>query len=168
MVLDINLQLNVVMKALRDAVGPAVDPGNKMAVEQLQLSIATLNMVIDRLPLVRKCVRRALADTIEMAERISELDESNPLDPQVTRARAALLDPALDNEDLDVIRQDLLSRVTALFSHERRPDARRAMARAIVAASKPQTDMARAWCVNSGFELDPSVLPKIEAILDVP
>src|SRR3546814_16465351 len=51
MIPDLDLQLQVVIKALQDTVMPAVDPAHRMAIEQLGLSIATLSMVRERLPL---------------------------------------------------------------------------------------------------------------------
>ena len=42
MVPDADLQLSVVIKALSEVVAPAVDPANRLAVEQLHLSIATI------------------------------------------------------------------------------------------------------------------------------
>src|SRR3546814_17918669 len=51
MIPDLDLQLQVVIKALKDTVMPAVDPAHRMAIEQLGLSIATLSMVRERLPL---------------------------------------------------------------------------------------------------------------------
>ena len=61
MVPDIDLQLQVAIKALSDAIAPAVDPDDKMATEQLQLVIATLTMARERLPVERRMGRRLLA-----------------------------------------------------------------------------------------------------------
>src|SRR3546814_19527781 len=51
MIPDLDLQLQVVIKALKDTVMPAVDPAHRMAIEQLGLSIATISLVRARLPL---------------------------------------------------------------------------------------------------------------------
>src|SRR3546814_20596692 len=50
MIPDLDLQLQVVIQALKDTVMPAVDPAHRMAIEHLRLSIATLSMVRERLP----------------------------------------------------------------------------------------------------------------------
>jgi hypothetical protein len=40
-----------------------------------------------------------------------------------------------------------------------------AIARAIIAASKPQCDLARAWCLPAGFELHPGEVPPLAELL---
>jgi len=71
MIPDADLQLSVVIKALRDVVAQAVDPGNRVAAEQLQLSIATLGLLKARLPLLHQCARRELANAISLGEALA-------------------------------------------------------------------------------------------------
>ena len=42
------LQIQTVIKTLTDVVLPAVDPSNKLAIEQARLAIGTLNIVLQR------------------------------------------------------------------------------------------------------------------------
>src|SRR3546814_5642901 len=57
---------SVVIKALKDTVMPAVDPAHRMAIEQLGLSIATLSMVRERLPLAGLREWQDLANAIAL------------------------------------------------------------------------------------------------------
>jgi hypothetical protein len=58
MIISLDLQLRVVIKALREVVAPALDPANELAKEQLGLSIATLAVVQARLPYLHAGLRQ--------------------------------------------------------------------------------------------------------------
>jgi hypothetical protein len=162
MVPDIDLQLRVVIKALRDVVLPAVDSGNRLAVEQLHLSIATLGMVEARLPLAGRRVRAELANAIALAEAADAAALAAPL----FAAKAALEDPRADGRDLEMHKARLLTGVSTLVDEAPGNGARAdSLARAVVAASKPQFDLIRAWCLPAGFEPDPGEVAPIEGLL---
>ena len=98
MVPDLDLQLQVSMKALTDTVMPAVDQTNKMAVEQLHLVLGTLNMVRQRMPAARRFTRRLLEDAIAMATALkTDLeaagDNASVLTGHIASAQAALASP---------------------------------------------------------------------------
>lgn len=165
MVPDIDLQLRVVIKALRDVVAPAIDPGNRLAAEQLHLSIATLGMVEARLPLAGRRVRAELANAIAMAEAADAAALAAPL----SEARAALENPRADGRDLEMHKARLLTAVSTLIDDVPEDGARTdSLARAVIAASKPQFDLIRAWCLPAGFEPDPDEVVPIEGLLAKP
>jgi hypothetical protein len=165
MVPDIDLQLRVVIKALRDVVLPAVDSGNRLALEQLHLSIATLGMVEARLPLAGSRLRAELANAIALAEAADAAALAAPL----SAAKAVLEDPRADGRDLEIHKARLLTAVSTLVDGAPGDGARAdSLARAVVAASKPQFDLIRAWCLPAGFEPDPNEVPPIERLLAKP
>lgn len=161
MVPDADLQLAVVIKALRDVVAPAVDPANKLAIEQLHLSIATIGLVQRGLPLAHARARRELLNAVALADAVTAA--GGTLD--VAAAGAALADPAADEPRLDEVRRALLAAVEGAVAAAAGTPRETAVARAVIAASKPQCDLARAWGGASGFEVEPDALPALEDLL---
>src|SRR3546814_17934705 len=90
MIPDLDLQLQVVIKALKDTVMPAVDPAHRMAIEQLGLSIATLSMVRERLPLAGLREWQDLANAIALG-RATVVEVSSIALEQAIGDGAALL-----------------------------------------------------------------------------
>src|SRR3546814_16452109 len=93
MIPDLVLQLQVGIKALKDTVMPAVDPAHRMAIEQLGLSIATLSMVRERLPLAGLREWQDLANAIALGRATVVAVSSIALE-QAIGDGAALLDDA--------------------------------------------------------------------------
>jgi len=164
MVPDIDLQLRVVMKALRDVVAPALDPNNRLAAEQLGLSLATLGMVQARLPLLQEATRRELANAIDVAKAAAEAGASG-LDAALGAGRATLSDPGASAAALTARKRALLDATSAALNRDESPVTRRAIDRAVLSASKAQCDLARAWCLSAGFEPDPHEVPPLETAI---
>jgi len=161
MVPDAELQLAVVIKALRDVVAPAVDPGNKPAIEQLHLSIATIGLVQRGLPLAHARARQELLNALGLAEAVTAA--GGAVDDAA--ARAALADPAADEARLDAVRRAVLVAVEQAVADAAGTARESAVARAVVQASKAQCDLARAWSAPAGFEVEPGAVPALEALL---
>ena len=162
MVPDINLQIAVVIKALRDVVAPAVDAANKLAIEQLHLSIATLGLDQQRLPLDLRRARRELQNAIQLAEEVHTAALEPQLHISVAAARATLVDPRLDEAALDGVRTELLAHVEAVVAAAVGGPSERQVARAVIVASRPQCDLARAICAPAGFDPAASELPPLD------
>ena len=73
MIPEIDTQLAAVIKALSDNVLPAVDAGNPMAAEQIQLCLATLGLVKTHLPELHRYLRRDLETHLSLARQIKQL-----------------------------------------------------------------------------------------------
>src|SRR3546814_7087632 len=102
MVPSVDLQLQAAIKALSDTVGPAIDPADKVASEQLHLVIATLGMVRERLPAQRRFIRRLLEDAAAIAGAVNASEHDDRLAEAVVVARAALADPELEAHELEI------------------------------------------------------------------
>lgn len=157
MVPDADLQLQVAIKALSEAVAPAIDPANRLAMEQLHLSIATLGLVRSGLPFQHRRARRELGDAAELAASIALAGAPRP--DLIDAARALLDDPAADEVVLDTLRRDLLEQIEAAVITASGTPAERAVAKATVTGSRAALDLARAWCQPAGFEVRESVSP---------
>jgi len=163
MVPDPDLQLSVVIKALRDVVAEAVDPANRLAIEQLQVSIATLSLLKQRLSLLHRCARAELVNALALGgSLLTVVGRESALDSALEAARAALDDPDTDTAELGVFKARLLAAASAVVEAG---TGDRAIAQAVITASKPQLDLGRAWCLPAGFELNPKELPALADLL---
>lgn len=167
MVPSIDLQLQAVIKALTDTVMPAIDPTNKMAMEQAGLAVATLSMARNRLPLVRRLARHGLQMAIAMAD---ELVAAVPvvaagLTAPLAAGRQALQDPALDTADIDAVLRGLNDAIGALIDDSSNGPQIATIEAIIIRRGKLATDLGRAWTMPSGFEPNPASVPTIESLL---
>src|SRR3546814_601910 len=115
MVPSVDLQLQAAIKALSDTVGPAVDPADKVASEQLHLVSATLGMVRERLPAQRRFIRRLLEDAVAIAGAVNASEQDDGLAEAVVVARAALADPEMRSEEHTSGLQSLMRISYAVF-----------------------------------------------------
>ena len=171
MVPDFDLQLQAVLKALRDTVAPAVDPANKVAIEQLHLSMATIAMVRDRLPQARRFARRQLEDGLELARAVAAaagrdpMIDRGPLDTALARASAQLNDAAADTQGFEAANAALTVATVAVINAAQNGTAIAAIDAAVLRYSAPAIERARAWCLSAGFEPDPTAIRPLAALL---
>jgi len=167
MVPNIDVQLQAVLKALRDVVTPAIDPSNPLAREQLHLSITTLDMVRSRIPLVHACARRELSNALAMAHEVRDAGAEELRNCEdIVKARAALLDPVADACQLDAVRIALLGVVADIVASRADDHSRLAIERAIIRHTRSQTNLARAWCEPAGFEINQGALDDLNNLLN--
>jgi hypothetical protein len=162
MVPDADLQLAVAIKALTEVVAPAIDPADRLAIEQLHLSIATIGLVRNGLALQHRRARRELANAIDLAEAVATAGAPAPA--SLNEAHGALEDATRDEAALDAVRRELLEQIEASVASTAGMPAEQNVARAVVAGSRAQFDLARAWCQPAGFEVKPG-LPSLELLL---
>jgi len=162
MIPDPDLQLSVAIKALRDVVAPAVNPADAVAVEQLHLALATLSMVRSRLPFIHAVARQELANALLLAAAV---DTQGRIGELIAQGREMLENPAITTAEIDVIRGSLLDAVSNHIVSISDPDRQKSIAKAVIAHSRPQCDLARAWSLPAGFEPDPDEIMAIERLL---
>jgi len=159
---DLDLQLQVAIKALTDTVMPALDPDNKVAAEQLGLAIATFSMIRMRLPFEAARSWRALANAIDVAVAVSaELDDAE-LKSAVGAGRLLLSENNPAPRARDSQTRAIQARLGLIA---REPDTPISVLRAIVEGARAELDLARAWCLPAGFEPDPREVPELAALL---
>lgn len=171
MVPDFDLQLQVVIDALTKTVMPAVDPANKVAQEQLQLSLATLSMVRQRLPLARRFARRLVKDGLEMAAAVRAAAAGCPanalalLDKAIEDGRARLQDCAADLADLEQSRSVLTDGTVSVIAAATDEAAQAKLEAIVLKYSQPAIEAGRAWFIGSGFEPDSKAIRPIEELI---
>lgn len=164
MVPELDLQLQAVIKALTDTVMPAVDPAHRMAVEQLGLSIATLSMVRERLPLSGLREWQDLANAIALGRAASANAASPVLEETVQQGEGHLDNPRAEPGARPAATRAILSALSLAVRQAPEGDAT-ALMRSVVEASRPALDLARAWGKSAGFEPDPDEVPELATLL---
>lgn len=171
MVPDLDLQLQVALKALRETVAPAVDPGNRVALEQLHLSIATLTMVRERLPLARRFARRRLEDALDLAHAVAAAARKDAaldlaaLDATIAASPALLLDPVAETADFDAAIAAVTAATLTVIRAAQGGNAIAAIDAAVLTASAPTIERGRAWFLAAGFEPDPTAIRPLATLL---
>ena len=163
---DIDLQLRTVIKALRDVVMPALEPGNPMAAEQLRVSIATLELVQNRHTMVLPRARRELANAITLARAVEALIACEErLTPMMRDGEALLTDPQAEQLALDAVRLSLMEAISDMARTMPDTPERVAFFRLLLKQAGGQFDLNRAWLVQAGRDPDPAAVPALATLL---
>jgi hypothetical protein len=169
-------QINTLIKAMTDVVLPAVDAENKMAQEQAQLIIGTLNLLAQRLPLTYRYERDelarflAFADTLQIqagdlpdaAQALHALKASTETGSDVLdRARAEPCELEAANFDL---REKIGALITTIYTGNETSKLKHISA-TVTAHAREQLLRERAWLIAQGWESDPKSIPAIETLI---
>jgi hypothetical protein len=166
MVPDIDLQLSVVIRALKGVVWESVPTDNVSARENLRASIATLEFVLTRHSSQFARAAAELRNTLELAQRVAAIAADNGLDGALSAAQS-VLDGTTTNDprSFDAYRARLTRVICDCVERARDPTVKRHITEAIVLASKSQFNLTRAWCLPAGFEADPKRVATLEELL---
>jgi hypothetical protein len=170
------LQIQTVIKTLTDVVLPAVDPSNKLAIEQARLAIGTLNIVLQRQALMYRYDRDELARALALADNLQEQAKDLPAAAHALHALAnsaevgadvldrAKTDPAeLEATNVD-LRDKLGALITALYTGQDTTKLKH-ITHSITAHAKEQILRERIWLLGQGWEPDPKSLPPLETLI---
>jgi hypothetical protein len=166
------ISIHAMIKSLTDAVLPAVDPNNKLAVEQLQLSIGLLSMMEQRMPLEFKfdCdeLDRLLGFAAEIkrhakgGEALADLVASEAKGADVRRRAQA--SPAEVVAAVHALRESGGALAASAY-REGTPEQRAAVMKTVLSMSEQQLLRDRAWVMPQGWEAQPELVPSIEKLL---
>lgn len=170
------IQIGSMIKALKDVVMPALDPANKLALEQSQLIVGMLKLLASQLPLQFRFDRDELARLAGCADALGATASADPgvraaiahLEARNTAARGVLERCGLDPAALLASVRELRAAVGGLVKAAADAgdlDAALRIEKAILAMSKEQLLRDRALMKQQGFEPDPAALPDIELLL---
>ncbi len=167
-----DIALHASIKSLTEIVLPAVDPANKLAVEQLQLAIGLMAMMEQRLPLEFKFNCDELRRLLDFADELKPQAGMHPAAADFTAATAAGADvlrraQASPEEVLDAVRR-LRATGAALAASAYRdntdPTQRAAIMKSVLTLSREQLLRDRAWVSPQGWE-GPEALPPLQEML---
>lgn len=163
---DIDLQLVVVLRALKGIIWDSVPNENISARENLRMSIATLEFVLQRHSFQAWRAAVELRYAIDLAEKVAAIAADPELNEALGAAKLVVDETWDDAKSLDRHRTRLSSTVCDSVERARDQTMKRKIAEAIILASKGQLDLARAWCLPAGFEADPKLVPSLEEVLE--
>lgn len=170
------IQIASMIKAMKDVVLPAIDPVNRLAVEQSQLIIGMLGLMQHQLPLQFRFDRdelRRLSNTLGELEALAATDaaladQAAPLrelragseqllkacavDPAELQARVRLLREEIGDFTAEALRQGAAATVPRIE-------------RVVLDLSREQLLRDRALTAPQGWDPDPAALPSIQALL---
>ncbi len=165
------IQIHAMIKSLTDAVLPAVDPNNKLAIEQLQLTIGLLAMMEQRMPLEFKFDCDELRRLLGFADELKRSGAGNKALPDLVAAadagadvlRRAQADPS---EVVDAVRRLRATggALAAAAYREGTPGNRAAVMKTVLSMSGEQLLRDRAWVIPQGWE-SPDAVPPIADLL---
>lgn len=161
-------QLQVVQRALGDVVAPALGNAESYVIEQLNLSMALLAFMQQRLPHARRYYRRTVASYIGMAKAIIALlagfhnADIAGLDALVVEGKVLLDRPEADASDYRQFTGELRVAIAALTTAAQDSAYEAALDALILDHTGPILLQDRVWCMPLGFELRPQDLPEPE------
>ena len=171
MIQSFNNQLQVSIRALREVVAPALNASEKQAVEQLHLSLATLEFMRTRLPYARRYYRLELESYLDLGKQVADIianelpAQKAQLDSSINLGKAELDRPTAENEDYLLVARQIRETISATIAEAvGKPFAHR-LNTLIIKTSEQQLRQERVWCLPFGFELRPEDLPNLEDML---
>ncbi len=166
------LQIQTVIKAMMEDVIPAMDQSNQLAMQSAQLTIGTLMLISQHLPLEYRydCdeLARLLATAKTLSTQAAGIAASTTLSESSTVA-ADVLDRARaePSEIVDAIRSlraataDTVRAVYAQGSDSLQNE----VEKTVLALSKEQLLRDRAWLLMQGWEPNPAAVPALDTLL---
>ncbi len=168
MIPDIQLQLKATNKSLKDNILPAIDPTNELAQQQIQLAIATLEMVQNNLPVIHQVLRKDIQQHIVMAEdmldALSNPGQKKQLDSLIRTAQSALGDPETGFTQLQDAARELRSGLGDIIKTCTEDDADTIEA-LVLNRSESSLMLGRSLNIATGFETSPDDVPGIGELL---
>lgn len=170
------IQLASVLKAMKDVIIPAIDPDNRLAVEQAQLVTGMLGLMQHQLPLQYRFDRDELKRLVELLQGLKVICDLDPAlelllgkyKGVITESRAVLdasgVDPAQLHETVRRLREVVGDVVSVANEHASEP-ARQRIERDVLELSREQLLRDRALVAPQGWEPDPAGLPSIHSLL---
>jgi hypothetical protein len=170
------LQIQTIIKAMIEDVIPALDQTNQLAMQSAQLTIGTLHLIAQHLPLAYRYDCDELGRLLTAAETLRgqvqggdaarqalvELKEAGRAGADVLgRARA---EPAEVLAAVHGLRAAVAAAVRAVYA-EGSESAQLLVEATVLAMSKEQLLRDRSWLLMQGWEPDPKAVPAIDTLL---
>lgn len=173
-----DIQITSMIKAMTDVILPAVDPNNKLALEQSQLIVGMLSLMARQLPLQFAFDRDELERLLASCDALRQLPTNTPqtgaaqelLASCQSAASQVLAKCTVDPSALYTAISELRQAMCSIVQHFVASDDVQAQLQAeriILDMSKAQLLRDRALLVMQGFERNPAALPSIEGLLGI-
>jgi rhodanese-related sulfurtransferase len=163
---SIEVRLTSVLHGLRDAIIPAINPGEALAVEQSGLILAQLTMLLKQLPYADRYYRLCRDDARTTAAAIVQECAGGASSQAAADALVAVLagagthDPHADYLAL----AGGIAALTTDVAQDAEPSCRASINTAVLAFSIRQNTRERVWFKDAGFDPDPGALPDLATL----
>jgi hypothetical protein len=170
------IQLQSIMKSMKDNILPAIDPNNKLAVEQAKLILGMLSIMSQRMDLEYRYDRDELERTLGFAaflgRQSADGHEIKAAQQELASAAArgadvlerAKAEPSELVEAIKTLRATAGAVVQAICA-EGDPDSKEALRGGVLTNAREQLLRERSWLIMSGWEANPSEVPPIETLI---
>lgn len=166
------LQIQTVIKAMMEDVIPAMDQTNQLAMQSAQLTIGTLMLISQHLPLEYRYDCDELARLLATAKTLVSQASGLAAAGELAAARSAGADVlerarAEPSEILDAIRSlraATADTVRAVYA-EGSDSVQASVEKTVLAMSKEQLLRDRSWLLMQGWEPNPALVPAIDSLL---
>ncbi|WP_067899535.1 hypothetical protein [Nocardia vaccinii] len=161
--------LRAVIKSLRDIVGPAVDPADPLATEQLTLSIAYLEFLRERLAHMHSRAmfelehhRRIAGSVLDI---VGDTEIAAALRGSARAGEQAVRDAGGDTAALREATAAIAAALRTVLRADVEPELRSEVERAVMAAIPERVDFERSWYLPMGFDPAPHSARPLEEIM---
>jgi hypothetical protein len=163
---SIEVRLESVLHGLRDAIIPAINPSEALAVEQSGLILAQLAMLLRQLPYADRYYRLCRDDARASAAVIIQDPAGGPRSQAATKALAALLTVAeIDDPHAGYLAlAEGVAALTTAAALDAEPGWRDRVHAGVLAFASRQNRRERVWFKEAGFDPDPGELPSLAAM----
>ena len=166
------IQITSIIKAMVDVVLPALDPENKLAVEQGQLVVGMLRLMETQLPLQFRFDRDELQRLLGAAAELEAICQSEATDElAMARARSSgtlancTIDPAELHQAIGTMRTAIGDTIYAVGTNSTDESVVARAEKCVLKLSREQLLRDRSLLISQGWELDPDGLTPIEELL---
>jgi len=162
---SILVRLESVLHGLRDVIVPAIKPEEALAVEQIALIVAQLDMLVRQLPHADRFHRLCRDDARATASEITRDPEGGPQSLAAAAALAAALRVANDDPHADYIAiAEGIATLTTAACADAAPAWRARLDSAVLAFVCRQNRRERVWVKDAGFDPNPAELPDLATL----
>lgn len=167
-------QLEVSLRALTGVVAPALANAGSHAVEQFNLTLATLGFIRQRMPYARRFHRLELQDLLDLAEEVGALicQDQQDLAAQLAgngdEGKGALRSVEAEVEDYLVVGRRMRELIAEAVQGSAGKPYERQLDELVLARQKAFLEVQRVWCAPLGLDPQAGELPSIEEVLQVP
>jgi dsDNA-specific endonuclease/ATPase MutS2 len=170
------LLLRGAAKAMTDVVLPALDADNKLAQEQGQLVLASLNFVVQRLPQLYRFDCDELARSVAFAITLSQIADqagtsgevAGPLALSSKNGADVLSRAKADPDEVETANRDLREKIGAMVAAicaDAPADLLSLVGRVVTANAAEQLQRDRAWVAPQGWEPGAAGLGELDELL---
>lgn len=167
-----DIEIITMIKALQDVIIPALDPANKLAVEQAHLVTMTLKLLQSQLPVQFRFDHDELTRLVQAAEKLRQISREDDGAAEAVRRIAtdqaeaervlerSRIDPAYILGSIRALRASI-SALVAVAERDESGEVFSPVERVVLELSKEQLLRDRALLVLTGNEIDPAAVPPI-------